>query len=570
MSAALAAAWPEAEDAWPAEDWSRLLAGFAAGLDGRFVRSGELLVAAIETIYAMFEGLDRLAEVLTPEITRASVTDLRQSAGRLAALPDRLEARAGEFATAAGVIARLSSHAQDIRRILQVLDIYGMNIKIAGALGDFRIFVDDMVGKLAHGAVQVDGFGKRLGTLAACIGAVRQADGGVRHAHRQIAAQVPPELERCADEMHAHLAGVSAMIADMTDIAHRVEDRIGAVLSAIQVADSTRQRIEHVVAIVARMEQARDDGAVPPAAVAHVAALVAAQIAGAARTFDEQSRALRGALGQLATAGQDLTRLIARLGAAGGAPSLRELEAGIAAIGPMTARLDGLAKSSERMRGEIATALGELLDYVDGIDQIVRDVREIAINTRLLCRQQGTEGRAVAVIAVEVAAQALRLKEESEAVAGTIAELEACDKALGSLSDDVDDLAMADRLDAVMGTLRLACEQAENAIARGNDAGRRLIGQLEQSAGHIGEGIAQDPLIARAVAAFEAVPAVAIDAEAEFWLRGALPEFAKLYTMAVEREIHARFALAGDAADTPAVAAVAAGAVVDVDEDGLF
>ena len=103
MTAALAPIWSD-EDAlgqnlpetpapatgWPQEDWGPRLAAYAAGLDSGFVRGGEILVGAIDTIYAMFDGLDKLAEVLNPQSVGASVNALRGAAGHIAGLPGQL------------------------------------------------------------------------------------------------------------------------------------------------------------------------------------------------------------------------------------------------------------------------------------------------------------------------------------------------------------------------------------------------------------------------------------------------------------------------------------------------
>jgi len=446
-----------------------------------------------------------------------------------------------------------------------MLDIYGMNIKIAGALGNFRIFVDDMAVKLKRGADEIASFDKRLASVGASIAQVQQADRRVRDVHRQHGAKVPERLDQCAGQMEQHLVGVSEMIVTMGEITHRVEDRVGAVLSAIQVADSTRQRIEHCVAIIEQVEAAQVENPVPPAALAHMAALVGAQIAATGAAFADEIDELQNSLLQLAIAGKDLNGLVDCLATADGTTSLRDLEISIVEIGPMSAQLHTLAESSARMSGEIGVALAELDERVESIDQIVRDVKEISINTRLLCRQQGSDGAAVAVIAVEIAAQARELNQQASMVADAIAGLETCNSRLGEhasscIDEDLDGLHAA-----VMATLREAGEQSEKAIARGSSSGRKLIAQLDAIASGVGENLARDRTLMAASADFAAIAPAPLDDRSEAWLVAILPGIAARYTMAAEREVHARFLL-----PSMATAAEPASLGGDTDEDGLF
>jgi hypothetical protein len=548
-------------DDWPGTQLRPQLAQLAAGLDERFVRGGNLLADAVGTIATLQSGLEAMNRALDADAATQAVAQLRAAAQDIENVPDMLQRRDGDLVEVGTLVRALDSHIEDLRRQVKVIGIYGMNIKIAGAGGDFRIFVDDMAGRLTSGEGEIDIFAKRLRGVLQSVAPVRKAYADMLAAQSRTSHQVHRQIGECGTQLERHLSDGTTQAGQLAVLARQVHDSVSGVLSAIQIADSTRQRIEHVVGLFDIVAAAAQDGAMPDGARDQVARLAAALIDGAWQDHARQSHELRQSLARLAAASGDLAGLVDRRVAGSGARSLRDLETGIAAIAAMTSALADATVRADAMVGCITDATDDLTGRLDSIDQIVRDVKAIAINTRLLCLRQGQTGVAVAVIAVEVAAQASQLKDTAAQVAAAIARLAALNQGLRGDSARGDPGAV---LDQARGVIAEACRHSDAAMADGEVHVRRLMAQLDDAGAVIGD----DDDLARTLKLASAVlarPAPRPDAQDEAWLAQIMPQIGALYTMAAERHIHAAFAPAGTAAaPAPAVA------TVEQDDDGLF
>jgi methyl-accepting chemotaxis protein len=566
-----------APDDWPAAQLRPQLAELAEGLDDRFVRAGARLAEVIDTIGALQGGLDTMNRALDDTTAATAVAQLRAAARRIEQLPAMLCQRDADLVEVGRLIRRLDGHIADILRQLQMLGIYGMNIKIAGAGGDFRIFVDDMAGRLKTGEAEIASFARRLTSVMQSVVPVRNAYAQVLSAQTGVSHDVHERIAQCGARLETHLAGSGAMAGELAALAGQVQHSVGGVLGAIQVADSTRQRIEHVVSAIDIAARAMRDRHTPPGAADHVARLIAALIDATGQDHASQGRALTDSLDRLTAAGDDLARLLDSQVARAGTSSLDDLESGIGTIAQMTTQLTETTVRADAMVSSIADAADELTHRLESIDQIVRDVKEIAINTRLLCLRQGQTGVAVAVIAVEVAQQAARLKQTAADIAGEIDQLDTLNQGLRGtdpqgVCDDSIDGDLGATLEMARAAIAEACRHSDDALGQGEVAARRLMAQLDAVAAVVGD---EDRLvqalarISRPAASALSSPASMLDAAAQEWLRDVLPRIGALYTMAEERTIHAGFAVPGMAVeplqtDTPLVEAV------EQDEDGFF
>lgn len=556
----------DADDApqWVGPAERGALASLAAGLDRRFVRGGVFLGKAIAAITTLLADLDAANHALDVDAAAGALAHLHHAADRIAALPQTLRAGDAALQDLAALVRRVDSQVADIHRQLHTFGIYGMNIKIAGAGGDFRIFVDDMAARLRTGGEEVEQFSALLRSVAQAIVPVRRANEAVMAALAGLSGDIDARIRACGSLIEAHLGEVAATGQKLGLLVADTRTAAGNVLSAIQVADSTRQRIEHIVAAI---DIAGNGDMVPPGALAHVAALVRALIDRACCDHAAQARSLASALATLTASGNDLTRLIGLHGSGkeGHGHGLRQLEDGIAAVGQMTARLSDTARRAAVMAECIADSIAGLEARLESVEQIVRDVKEIAINTRLLCLRQGQVGAAVAVIAVEVAAQAARLKETAEQIAVAIAELHARNRALPFVGDaDGHDLGAL--LVEARTAIARACSSSEAVLGDSEAAARELMALIGQAIVTLSD---EDPVVAQLRATAQALPCDRpdLDAADERWLREVLPHIAALYTMAAERQVHAAFALPG--MDSAVIRNTPIAAVVQ-DDDGFF
>jgi hypothetical protein len=553
---------------WLGERLRPQLVELAGGLDERFVRGGNLLADAIETIRTLLASLAGINAALDANGASGAIARLRNASTRIAQLPRTIAQRDADLVDIARIVREVEGYVADIERQLKIIGIYGMNIKIAGADGDFRVFVDDMAGRLREGEGEIEIFARRLADVLKSVAPVRKAYAQAMSAQAGLSGHVHEQINACSARLERHLARSAALARRLETLAGRVQESVGGVLAAIQVADSTRQRIEHAIEAIDIVTGEARTVTMPGGARDHLARLIGSLIEAAGQEHTRRSHELSQSLARLEAAGGDLARLVDQRVAGDGISSLQDLEAGIIGIGRMTAQLGETATRADAMAGCIADATDDLTRRLDSIDLIVRDVKAIAINTRLLCLRHGQTGVAVAVIAVEVAAQASQLKDTAGKVAVAIDRLAALNQGLrgGAEHGEADPGAMLDHARAVIAQ---ACQNSDAALADGENHVHRLMAQLGDAGAVVGDEDRLAQTLKPAATAL-AGPAVMLDEADEIWLRRVLPRIAGLYTMASERQVHAGFALSGMGTASTEIRPDHAATVIEQDDDGLF
>lgn len=545
----------------------RDLALLAAGLDTRFLKAGTSLATAVEQIDRVIGGLDGIVSALDEQTAGAAVADLRRVAEDLTALPIRQTDRAAQMAEVADVARTLNDQVLEMHETLRVLSIYGMNIKIAASgEAQFVRFVDGMTVKLDACDLHLRGFMDRLRELATAIASVQQADRLLAAESGKVVPEVPARLAGDAEDLAAHLGGISTLARKVSAIARSVQGKIAVVLGALQVGDSTRQRLEHIVSALQLAEVSPGDGPPDPIVTGHVDRLLAAQLEAAMADFTREIAAMLASLADLAPDAGGLLELIAEQGDGGTRSFLARLDLDITDVERLTARLRDADGRARTMTGIISSTVAELSEGLAGVHRIRVDVQDIATNTRLLCQRHGSVGRAVSVIATEVDVYAGRLSGPTTSIAQAISRLGSIeDSARGP--DEEDSRDIGETLADVLAVVRRACQRTEQVLSEGGDDTRSLIDLLAHTRAELsGELTSSDVMEAAARTLSLRSPSTALAESAEAPLRALLPQIARLYTMASEREVHAAFLLPG----METVAAASPSAEEDEDDDGLF
>lgn len=564
-----------ARELTPIEQLVHGLNTLAAGLEQRFRRVGETLAAAIDTIDAMVAGLDEVQRALAPERAGAAVAELRAAAGRLHELPQARERRAADIALLTQRTRTLQALMADMGDVMRLLGCYGMSIKIASA-GEpaFFQFVAVMQSKLDGSAQQLRGFAQELERFGRIVADVEATDARLAGESAKVGAQAPAELIASADALEAQLAATAQTAQEAGAITRTVQREVARVLSAIQVGDSVRQRVEHCVVVLRAIDPApgaEGERAAPPprGAVAHLARLVAAQMRAIADDFRNESIALLDALAHLAPLATKLLGLVeaqawrgSHVAATAEEGPLLRLEHGIAALGDVTAQLFDADQQLAMLAAFVEETVFDLGRGLAQLRTITLDVQDIATNMRLLCRRHGETGRAVAVIAAEVDPCARKLERLRGEVATQMA-------ALGELALAGDTAVGASDTRAVLrealAVVRAACERSDAAVATSGDDAHQIVSALERSI----EELHEQQMFISALEAASGSLHDCTEGHADLSrtdvasLHELLPWVAGLYTMAREREIHRDFLL-------PGMAAAGSTVMVEEDEDGLF
>ena len=547
--------------------------GRMGGLEDAFRETGETLATAIGTIDGMAQGLSSIRQDLSHDTAGVAVSRLRDVAYRLITLPIIQKRRAIEVETLTGRTRELRGLLNEVSTILKLLGIYGMNIKIASS-GEaaFFNFVVGMDEKLTTGRQELRQIERQLDQFGRVVGDVQQADRLLATECDRAGAAVPAELTANANALQDHIEAVMRMTEEVGGIVRTVQGEVARILGAIQIGDSVRQRAEHAIAMLRRVATDDANGGVPDGAKAHMARLVAAQLNAMADEFGREIASIVTSLERLAPLADHLREL---LGAQGGGDGqlLFRLEHGISTLGNVTDQLCDADGHLAELTGFVSRTLEDLTEGLGRIRHIAVNVQDISTNTQLLCRRHGTLGRAVAVIAKEVAPCASRLDQLSIAVGSLIGVLGGID-----LVQDQSEGQKGDARGALLEALsvvRRACESSAGAMVKGGGDAERIVASLQASAGDLSEqrdfaetlcGVAQGLILYADRVAPETPEGTELTAADEAVLAEWLPWAAKLYTMASERLIHAAYLLPG----MEPVATLAAAVTFDDDDDGLF
>jgi phage host-nuclease inhibitor protein Gam len=544
------------------------------GLEDTFRETGETLATAIGTIDGMADGLATIRQALSHDTAGVAVSRLRDVAYRLITLPIIQKRRAIEVETLTGRTRELRGLLNEVSTILKLLGIYGMNIKIASS-GEaaFFNFVVGMDEKLTTGRQELRQIERQLDQFGRVVGDVQQADRLLATECDRAGAAVPAELTANANALQDHIEAVMRMTEEVGGIVRTVQGEVARILGAIQIGDSVRQRAEHAIAMLRRVAMDDAQGGMPEGAKAHMARLISAQLNAMADEFGREIASIVTSLERLAPLADHLRELLGSQGGADGQLLFR-LEHGISSLGNVTDQLCDADGHLAELTGFVSRTLADLTDGLSRIRHIAVNVQDISTNTQLLCRRHGTLGRAVAVIAKEVAPCASRLDQLSVAVGSLIGVLSGIDLVQqdNTHSENGDTRGA---LQEALSVVRRACESSAGAMVKGGGDAERIVASLQASAGDLGEQhdfvqtlctVALELTRYADRVAPETPNGTEMTAADEAVLADMLPWAASLYTMASERLIHAAYLLPG----MEPVATVTAAVTFDDDDDGLF
>lgn len=548
-------------------DLKRTLALVAAGMDARFVRAGSTLSTAIETIDRIITSIEGVTGALDESVAGIAVSSLKSVAEQLDALPAVQAGREADMARISSASRVLRDHVMDMRQALRVLHIYGMNIKIA-ASGEaaFVGFVNDMGHRLAAGEEHLEGFLAKLKELSGSVGSVQQAGRLLAAEARKILPAVPQRLTRDADALHTHLGDVASMARQVAEIARTVQGRVATMLGALQVGDSTRQRLEHVVSALQLLDAA--GRGLPEAVHVEVAAVVhrllAALLETSAADFDRDAALLVGTLKALQPDTAALLDLIEDDAGRNGRPFLIQIEEAVGGVAVITVQLQEADQRSGAMLGLINETVDELTGRLEQLQRVQFNVQDIATNTRLLCRRHGDLGKAVSVVAGEVDIYAHSLGNAMRGIGQPIRELSDVNALLAAKRGTEGEGDMGAKLSQALVVIREGCQRTDMAVREGGDDARQLIELLAIAGDEIGAELQLGATMRQAAIVLSATPPVISPSDdATAALAELLPRIFALYTMAQERDVHT--------ANVPAGFAVASAVVEeDEDDDGLF
>jgi hypothetical protein len=546
------------------------LEGVFGETDRAFLSIGGELGRVIDTFGGLASLFASLPQELSSEALQNAAHALRAVGREIKAMEEALLRERGALGALGDLNGRLRTRIDAIRQTVGTILHLGVNARIiaaqiGGEKEDFGIFTQEMVRFAATAEQTIKDCAREQSGLTDLLGSAIAKQAAVQFGHKATLRSVVEQLDSSLAMLETHQAEAAAGVRDIEGRSDAVRRAVADTVTALQINDITRQRIEHVChalgAASEGLSQITGDGSgdgwhsdlsEPQArsVAAGVCRLQSAQIVHTEKEFDHEAARIGDALTKLSSDAAAIVSLAhERLGGGAdrkaGESLLDDLERVLAATGALLQSFQTARAEVDRVASAAGISLAKLLDRVNAIGHIESDMRLVGLNTALKCGRLGDEGRVLTVVAQEVRLCAGRISEDADHLRALLQEIVASSAAL----DDGRREHGADRVAALETTMneslaifRDSGRRLGTALARLSEEGRRTSAilqglrphlavrdkvsaalkaaerNLEDLAGRLGSGTDDAALIGQKLGHFGA----------------------DRYTMASEREIHAR------------------------------
>ncbi len=554
-------------------------------IETKFLDAGKILSQVVNGIATLVTTLDGMTKALGPSTIAATTQQLHGASAQLAALPAKQSERRATIGQLENQCAALSSRIEDMRRSLIYMRAFTVSIKItAGGIPnadtEFEVFAQEMCQRVEAGRAEVEALEHGLlmlkGELQTAVLRAETLECGSADTIPMVSSQ----LLDAADLLAGHRSKIGAAAADASTLATNVRKQVMRMLVALQIGDSTRQRVEHIQTGVLFLETI--DPAIPARDAARIRAvmstLLAAQLDATLHDFNHEVAQISNGLEGLS---RDAASLLSLRDVAYGQTEtesggfLRTLEQRMGeAVGLATEieEADTLAQDT----GHRAAAAARILsDRLDAIQMMKSDVLYMALNTTLKSTRLGDAGRPLSIIATELRTHAGYLEGTANACVAALKTLIATTSDLSSAVPEAmgaqDETAGA-ALSAAILCINAAAGTTERDVAALTENGETVLNLLKNSRdelafhGEIGNALRRTGEDLHCLAA-QAQPC---DDDIQAPLAAFFGKLGAIYTMAQERDIQATVAANWGIVTATAPARAAAPAASDDFEDALF
>ena len=535
---------------------------------------------------AMLGALTKLFEAL-PDVLQGA--DVAEASAHLEAVSTKARELSETFAREKLDLARLvevvgaaSAPIADLYRTVKMMGIVSINagVTAAGILADgeeFDVFTND-ISKLSDSAGRtIQEFSQVYRQLTGEVARAVEQRAHFERSHAHTLSTLGESLSRTIVALDEQRRMALAGSAETGRVSRQIVGRIGSAVMALQVGDSTRQRIEHIESALAALADILAGDAVAgqtltPAlhaeAVAAIAALEQAQLSQTGDTFAAEVGEAEVSLKALADdAGMIMAHSQQIYGSSGPgqASALASLASQLRAAVVVLKDCEAERAELETVAHAVQSTVKVLLGHVEAVQDIEANMRLVSLNAAVRCAQLGPRGASLTVIATQlrelttetvVAAKAAITRLDESSTLASAFSAAATGEAAGQIG------RLEQQANLALTLLSGLDKRLAAALESLNADGPRVIRELGAAAsGILGQAdiaeVMQDLALQIAALSTEPPPETPAQDLAAIleWLRS-------LYTMEAERSIHT--ALFGEKPGTASEAE--AGASDDLDD----
>jgi hypothetical protein len=530
------------------------------------VRLGDA-IPVVSDLSGLFQ---ELSQSLEGEELRAAGLDLQTVADQIEATAKDLS---GESQALADLVALNEAIAERIANLSEsgrTISMLVFNVKIEAAslsgLGeDMRGFVEGLH-QLAERARQaLNQYQLTHGKLYDLLRASSEAQKRFQQSHQARLLSIAGEIAANVAAVGDRRREIAGALSEIGARSQRVGAQIGQCVVALQVGDSTCQRIEHVRRALHLAAEGLEAGAADAAwaafgetadretknaAIAGICRLQSRQLGAAFGDFTDEMDTIATALqGLLADSDELATRGRALFGSGGGGGDsfletlehrLEAARAIMKACRQARAVVDGAAAT-------VSATMADLDQRTANLSEIIIDVTMIGTNALLKSSRLGDRGKGLSVIAQELRSYAAKIVEGVEELPAALREVAAfverfveCGRVRGADHLNALDARMLSAIEpfkangkAMTDALTRLERETTTVGALLGDAARRLAADRDDIGTSLRSAIAEIGSLAAGIGAADDWPAACGEA-----LNGLLRS---AYTMASERQIHEAF-----------------------------
>ncbi|WP_141720118.1 hypothetical protein [Rhizobium sp. YK2] len=522
-------------------------------IEQRFLDGGAVLITVTEALAKLVSLLEHIGNSLKEENATEATARLLQTVDLLNKLPPA-EARRRESVAAIGQTGgRLAEHVLSMEETLRYLRTFAATAKIAGArIPDFSSFASEIVERIEFAAKEVKALSLQIRSLEGQIESATANEDGSLGQHLNGIPSIAQRLMSNAEEIQLQRRNLSELADSVAGLARKIQNKVAHTLSAMQIGDITRQRVEHcqtahaIAEAYLASEVPASLSATDRQRLSQLAMTLVFELLGeTTKDFDRETakivdniRSFSDDIGTLL----DLYRTMMSQSGQDRKSPINSLRGDLAAARIVVDRIDVAAAGANRLSEKTSEMIKELTTSILTIQLVRRDIQYMALNTNLRCGKLGEEGRAINVVAGELRSFASLLDEDAEKILVGLGKLETQAAGLRDWrqAGEEESSSLGTHIDAALAHIGEAGAAMDLNVQELRRCGEAMTSQvadvikgLDFRAG-IGETLASCTKEAGLMrSAF--VDATGLEAPV-----AAISErIFKIYTMAAERELHA-------------------------------
>jgi hypothetical protein len=533
-----------------------------APIEGLFQGAGETLGDAVTSVRDITQSCHLLSRSMAEDALSSSMTRLQSALSGVTELAAKAGGGKDSLAALTALTDDMEKRILRLSRTIDEVEILGINAKIEAAQVtaqnvDFSVFTRE-IGRLAELAAESLGkLGTELASLGRLIASAQAEQDAFERDNQQSLSAVVQRLEgnlRKISERQKTAARASGNLADLSEkIAHRVAQAV----SDLQIADITRQRVEHVCHALKVAEDLLDAAQGPNgeadrglAVVAAVCRLEAAQLRNAEANFSREIDRIVTNLKGLTREADEIRQqgdTVCGSSERGGASFLTELGNDFDQVKLLLEKYAGSRGKIEGVIHSVSAGVSEMVKYLTAVHSIEADMRVMGLNATLKCSRLGKDGRALSVIAQELRVFANRTADDGDVIMQGLERLIAAADGLARGGESAEGKAIGDLLeemDGAVSALETANGELERPMATLNREGPRVGAALDDTVRRVTSHREGPISLRRVVDDLESLASAAPDTggrdPAEI-KETVLRLMKGRYTMAAEHEIHSLF-----------------------------